>query len=349
MKALTVLPLTAKSARVEEIDEAKTADGDVLVETIAVGICGTDLEIIAGDYGWSPPGEERLVLGHESIGRVLEAPSGGTLHAGDLVVGIVRRPDPVPCYACAKGEWDACRNGQYTEHGIKSLHGFMRERYRADSAALMAVDASLSHRGVLMEPTTIVAKAWEQTLAAGHRATWEPATVSVLGAGPIGILAAMIGRQLGLEVTVIDRVEDGPKPGLVTALGATYHAGSITDLAPADIVLECTGVPALIPQAIGKTANGGVTCLTGVSPVGTSLTFDLGALAREMVLSNKAVIGSVNANRGHYEAAAAALAKADQAWLDGLITRSVPLEEFPTALAHGDNDVKVVLELPAKA
>ena len=83
------------------------------------------------------------MLGHESIGRVLEAPSGGPLHAGDLVVGIVRRPDPVPCYACAKGEWDACRNGQYTEHGIKSLHGFMRERYRADAAALMAVDASL--------------------------------------------------------------------------------------------------------------------------------------------------------------------------------------------------------------
>jgi glucose 1-dehydrogenase len=349
MKALTVLPLTAKSARVEEIDEPKTADGDVLVETIAVGICGTDLEIIAGDYGWSPPGEERLVLGHESIGRVLEAPSGGPLHTGDLVVGIVRRPDPVPCYACAKGEWDACRNGEYTEHGIKSLHGFMRERYRADAAALMAVDPSLSHRGVLMEPTTIVAKAWEQTLATGHRATWEPATATILGAGPIGILAAMIGRQMGLEVTVVDRIEDGPKPGLVAALGATYHAGSITDLADADIVLECTGVPSLIPQAIEKTANGGVTCLTGVSPIGTSLTLDLGALAREMVLANKAVIGSVNANRRHYEAAAAALAKADQNWLDGLITRSVPLEEFSTAFVHGDHDVKVVLELPAKA
>jgi threonine dehydrogenase-like Zn-dependent dehydrogenase len=349
MKALTVLPLTAKSARVDEIAEPNAADGDVLVETIAVGICGTDLEIIAGDYGWSPPGEERLVLGHESIGRVLEAPSGGTLHAGDLVVGIVRRPDPVPCYACAKGEWDACRNGEYTEHGIKSLHGFMRERYRADTTALLAVDANLSHRGVLMEPTTIVAKAWEQTLAAGHRAIWEPASVTILGAGPIGLLAAMIGRQLGFEVTVVDRVEDGPKPGLAAAIGATYHAGSITDLDDADIVLECTGVPSLIPQAIEKTANGGVTCLAGVSPIGTNLTFDLGALARETVLENKAVIGSVNANRRHYQAAAAALAKADQSWLDGLITRSVPLEEFATAFVHGDNDVKVVLELPAKA
>lgn len=346
MKALTVLPLTANSARVEEIAEPKSSDGDVLVETIAVGICGTDLEIIAGDYGWSPPGEERLVLGHESIGRVVESPSSGTLKAGDLVVGIVRRPDPVPCYACAQGEWDACRNGQYTEHGIKALHGFMRERYRADEAALMGVDATLEHRGVLLEPTTIVAKAWEQTLATGHRAIWEPATAMILGAGPIGLLAAMIGRQLGYAVTVVDRTEDGPKPGLVAALGATYHAGPVDQLPDADVVMECTGVPALIPEAIEKTANGGVTCLTGVSPTGTSLTLDLGALGREMVLTNKAVIGSVNANRRHYEAAAAALAKADQTWLDGLLTRRVPLEDYASAFVHSDNDVKVVLELP---
>jgi len=349
MKALTVLPLTAKSERVEEIDEPATTDGAVLVETIAVGICGTDLEILSGDYGWSPPGEDRLVLGHESIGRVLEAPSGSSLKTGDLVVGIVRRPDPVPCYACAQGEWDACRNGEYTEHGIKSLHGFMRERYRADEAALMAVDASLEHRGVLMEPTTIVAKAWEQALAIGHRATWEPKTALILGAGPIGLLAAMIGKQMGLSVTVVDRTEDGPKPGLVAALGATYHAGPADSLDDADVVMECTGVPALLPEAIEKTANGGVTCLTGVSPTGTSLTLDLGALGREMVLTNKAVVGSVNANRRHYEAAAAALAKADQSWLDGLLTRRVPLEEYESAFTHDNNDVKVVLELPARS
>lgn len=346
MRALTVVPLKANSAEVQDFPEPPESDGPLLVRTIAVGVCGTDLEIIRGDYGWSPPGEERLVLGHESIGQVLEAPAGSGLAAGDLVVGIVRRPDPVPCYACAKGEWDACRNGQYTEHGIKEIHGFMREHYRAKVDAVVKVDGALGHRGVLMEPTTVVAKAWEQTLLAGNRAAWEPAHAVVVGAGPIGLLAAMIGRQKGLEVTVVDQVTSGPKPGLVQQLGATYHAGSIGDLsADADVVIECTGVPSVIATAAGKAASGGVVCLTGISPVGSSTTFDLGSLARNMVLANQSIVGSVNANRRHYEAAAAALASADPAWLDGLISRKVPLEQFESALTRQPDDVKVVVQL----
>jgi len=92
----------------------------VLVETLAVGVCGTDLEIISGAYGWAPPGHDRLVLGHESLGRVLDAPAGAAVVAGDLVVGIVRRPDPVPCANCAVGEWDFCRNGKYTNGASRS-------------------------------------------------------------------------------------------------------------------------------------------------------------------------------------------------------------------------------------
>src|SRR5271170_5072554 len=113
MKALTVLPLTAGSARLDEIDEPPLSDGAVLVETLAVGVCGTDIEITTGAYGWPPPGRDRLVLGHESLGRVLEAPAGAPVAAGDLVVGIVRRPDPVPCVNCAVGEGDLSHNGQY--------------------------------------------------------------------------------------------------------------------------------------------------------------------------------------------------------------------------------------------
>ncbi|HMK63683.1 MAG TPA: alcohol dehydrogenase catalytic domain-containing protein, partial [Acidimicrobiales bacterium] len=97
MKALTVVPSQAGSARLDEVDEPPASDGPVLVETLAVGVCGTDMEIVSGAYGWAPPGSDRLVLGHESLGRVLEAPTGAALSPGDLVVGIVRRPDPVPC------------------------------------------------------------------------------------------------------------------------------------------------------------------------------------------------------------------------------------------------------------
>src|SRR6202035_2273798 len=130
MKALTVEPGKAGSARLDDIDEPPESDGAVLVETLAIGVCGTDAEIVSGAYGWAPPGRDRLVLGHESLGRVLEAPADAGIAVGDLVVGIVRRPDPVPCPNCAVGEWDFCRNGQYTERGIKSHDGYCSEQYR---------------------------------------------------------------------------------------------------------------------------------------------------------------------------------------------------------------------------
>ena len=199
----------------------------MLVEAVAVGVCGTDVEIVEGKYGWAPPGETRLVLGHESLGRVVDPGPSGTLKKGDLVAGIVRRPDPVPCPNCAVGEWDMCRNGQYTERGIKQIHGFMSERWRIEPEYVVKVDSSLGLLGVLLEPTTVVAKAWEQVAAVGQRAFWEPRTVLVTGAGPIGLLAALLGKQRGLDIHVLDRAESGPKPEMVRALGATYHTGSV--------------------------------------------------------------------------------------------------------------------------
>ncbi|MDA8037767.1 MAG: glucose 1-dehydrogenase [Actinomycetota bacterium] len=346
MQAITITPGKAGSTRLEEIEEPPESDGPVLVEALAVGVCGTDLEITSGGYGWAPPGRERLVLGHESIGRVKEAPGGSGLAEGDLVVGIVRRPDPEPCYSCAAGEWDFCRNGRYTEHGIKELDGFMRERYRAEPEALVKVDPSLATLGVLLEPTSVVAKAWEETERVGNRAVWEPRTAVVTGAGPIGLLAAMIGVQKGLDVHVIDQVSEGLKPELVQQLGATYHTGPVGKACPSpDIVIECTGVGALVFDAIDHVASGGVVCLTGVSGTGRSLQIDAGMVNRDMVLQNESVIGSVNANRWHYEAAAAALARADRRWLARLVTRSVAMEQFADALEREPDDVKVVVEI----
>ena len=179
-----------------------------------------------GKYGWAPKGSARLVLGHESLGRVLDPGPATGLAEGDLIVGIVRRPDPVPCPNCAVGEWDMCSNGHYTERGIKEINGFMSERWRIEPEYAMKVDPSLGLLGVLLEPTTVVTKAWEQVVAVGQRAFWEPRTVLVTGAGPIGLLAALIGQQRGLNVHVLDRVTTGSKPELVRQLGATYHSGS---------------------------------------------------------------------------------------------------------------------------
>ncbi len=346
MQAVTVVPLKANSVDLTQLPEPPEQDGPVLVQARAVGVCGTDIEIIAGDYGWAPPGEDRLAIGHESLGEVLEAPEGSGFAPGDLVVGIVRRPDPVPCPNCAVGQWDMCRNGNYTEWGIKSHHGYARERYRITPEFLVKVDPGLGDLGVLLEPTTVVAKAWDHIERIGQRARWEPRVVLVTGAGPIGQLAALLAVQRGLEVHVLDQVSAGTKPDLVRSLGATYHQGDLatSGLQP-DVVLECTGVGQLVFDAMDLMAPNGVLCLTGVSAKGRTLGIDAGEINRHMVLENDVVFGSVNANRSHYEAGAQALAKADKEWLGRLISRRVPLSSWRDAYERQPDDVKVVLSL----
>jgi len=348
MRAVTVVPRQTGSARLDHIAEPVRGEGDLLVQTLAVGVCGTDLEIVGGGYGWPPPGRERLVLGHESLGRVLEAPPGGELAPGDLVVGIVRRPDPEPCPSCAAGEWDMCRNGRYTEHGIKQLDGFLRERYRIHPAFAVRLDPTLERTGVLLEPTSVVAKAWDHIERIAARAVWNPQVVLVVGAGPIGLLAALLAVQRGLEVHVLDRVSHGPKPALVADLGATYHSRTVSEaVGRADVTVECTGVGELVLDVIATAAPDGIVCLTGVSSPGRTITIEPGALNRELVLEDGVVFGTVNANRRHYQAAAVALAKADPGWLERLITRRVPLDRWPDALQWQPDDVKAVIDLPA--
>src|SRR6202043_1086195 len=123
-------------------------------------------------------GEPRLVLGHESLGEVEAAPRGCGVAPGDLVVGIVRRPDPEPCPACAGGEGDMCRNGRYPERGIKERHGYGAERFRIEPEFAVKVDPSLGILGVLLEPASILAKAWDHIERIGRRAqVWTPKTL----------------------------------------------------------------------------------------------------------------------------------------------------------------------------
>jgi threonine dehydrogenase-like Zn-dependent dehydrogenase len=325
MRALSIVPGRPGSVRLEEVAEPALEEGGVLVQTLAVGVCGTDRELIEGLYGWAPPGEERLILGHESLGRVLEAPPGAGVARGDLVVAIVRRPDPVPCPNCAAGEWDMCRNGRYTECGIKQRHGFCRERFRVEPGFAVRLEPGLGDVGVLLEPASIVAKAWEHIEKIGARAVWQPRRALVTGAGPVGLLAALMGVQRDL--------------------GAHYHTGPVQDIsAEADIVIECTGVGKLVFEVMEHNAPDAVVCLTGISSGGRTLGVDAGALNRSMVLENDVVFGSVNANRRHYESAARALAAADRAWLGRVITRRVPLGRWADAIRRRGDDVKVVID-----
>jgi threonine dehydrogenase-like Zn-dependent dehydrogenase len=344
MKAITVEPGKPGSVRFEEFPEPDAREGSVLVEAIAATVCGTDIEIAEGKYGWAPPGKTRLVLGHEALGRVIDPGLNGSFQKGDLVSGLVRRPDPVPCPNCAVGESDMCRNGRYTERGIKEIHGFMSERWRIEPEYAIKVDPSLGILGVLLEPTTVIVKALEQVLAVGQRAFWEPKTLLVTGAGPIGLLAAAVARLSGIETHVLDRVEAGPKPELVRALGATYHSGSVLDIGFApDVIVECTGVGAVIGDSIQQIGAGGVVCLTGVGAGGV-VSRAVGDAAAAAVLKNNVIVGSVNANKRHWYKANDRLARLDPKWLSRLITRYEKPENFEEALERRADDIKVCIQ-----
>ncbi len=348
MQAMVVQPGRQGSATLAEFDQP-VGTGDVLVEGLLVGICGTDTEIANGEYGTAPPGETHLVLGHESLGRVTGAPDHSGLVAGDLVVGIVRRPDPVPCRPCSLDAWDMCRNGRYTERGIKELHGFGAQQWRIEPEFAVRVDTALGDAAVLLEPTSVVAKAWDHINTITARTPVAPQRVLVTGAGPIGLLAALLGVQRGLEVHVLDRHLEGPKPDLVSDLGAHYHASTVDAVPEPDVILECTGAPALLLDVLTHNRPAAVVCLTGVSTGGSTFAVDLGALNRRIVLENDVVFGSVNANRTHYELAAEALAGADTEWLARLITRRVPLHSWTESLDPRSDDVKVVVDLTAES
>src|SRR5215210_8169516 len=222
MRAMTVIPGQPDSAELTELPDPEPKDGELLVEPLYLGVCGTDREILEGGHGEPPPGHERLVLGHELLGRVRDT--------DELVAGIVRRPDPVPCACCAQGEWDMCRNGQYTERGIKELDGYGAELVTLEADFAVPIPAELGTLGVLTEPASILAKAWEQIERIATRACSAHERVLVTGAGPIGLLAALMGVQRDLAVHVLDRATEGIKPETVQALGAEYHTGDISEV-----------------------------------------------------------------------------------------------------------------------
>lgn len=327
MRALVLRGDAGKGrAAVEETAEPDPADGELLVEGIAIGVCGTDRKLVK-----RPPrpgaGREALVLGHESLGRVIDAPAGSGFGPGDLVAGIVRRPDPEPCFFCAAGESDLCENGKYTERGIIGKDGYGAERYRLEARYAVPVDPALGLAGVLVESASVVAKAWEKLDGLVWR---RRSRALVLGAGPIGLLAALLGVQRGYEVHVLDRVEAGRKPGQARAIGAVYHTSAGTLPGRFDAVLECTG--ALAGEAVAQTSPSGALCLLA------------GGLERPGApLGNMAIVSTVNSNRRHFEAGHDALRNADPAWLGRLLGPCVGLDEWRSAFDAGPDTIKAVI------
>jgi threonine dehydrogenase-like Zn-dependent dehydrogenase len=342
--AMTVMPGYPETVGMTRFDHPP-GRGTLLVDGLLAGVCGTDREIVQHGLGYAPAGADRLVLGHESVGRVVSAPRSSEFAVGDLVAGLVRRPGPDPCPACRNGETDSCLDGRYQSRGISGLHGYGVTSWWLEPEFAVRLDPALGELGVLAEPASVVAKAWEQIGRIGARTPRGAERVLIIGAGPIGLLAALLSTQRGHETHVLDRVAGGAKPWLVQRLGAAYHAGPLGRLGlRPTIVLECSGASELAFAAIEHAAPGPIVCLIGL-PDDRRSPADLTALARILVRGNGAVFGSVNAGRRHFEAGAAALSRADPAWLAALITRRFPLDDWPAALSQERDGIKTVVEL----
>ncbi len=318
----------------------------MLVATLAVGICGTDREIAAGRFGAAPGGTGPLVLGHELLGQILTAPSGCGVVAGQLVTAVVRRPDPDPCRRCAAGRWDLCTDGRFTEHGITGRHGFLRPSFRTEPDALVPLPWDLADVGVLVEPASVVTRAWSEIEAGSSRLGGEGADgarVLVTGSGPIGLLALLAARQRGHEATLLDRSGSAIKRALAERLGARVHTGIVEGLGwRPDVVIEATGDAWVVRDAVHLAAPGAVVCLLGLAH-GGPVPLEAGALNNHLVHANKTVTGSVNAARVHYTGAVDLLASAPAGWLDALITRRVPLRDAARALDRSPGEIKTVV------
>jgi len=355
MQAVTVRPGERDSLRILDIPDVQREAGQVVVRVLQAGLCGTDAEITRGLYGEAPPGCPYLVLGHENLGLVESAPGASLMSPGDLVVSTVRRPCPERCLPCRSGESDMCLTGHYRERGIQGLHGFMAERYAEDPQHLVGVPPHLRPAAILVEPMTVAQKALEQTFRIQGRMSWAPRQAVVLGAGPVGILAAAAMRLRGLEVAVASREPEGsPRDALLREAGIRYLGTSQTPiqelprrLGAIDLVLEATGAAAVIAPAMSILGRDGVCVLASVTEVGRPWEIDLGAWNRQMVLGNRLIFGTVNAARRHFEAAVKDLAAAEErlpGWMGRLITRRLPFADAARALVRGPEDIKTVLD-----
>jgi glucose 1-dehydrogenase len=364
MKAITVKPGTPGTACMREVPKPSVQDipagRGVLVRVLRVGLDGTDREINAGEYGAAPEGSDFLVLGHESLGVVEEtAPAVAELEAGDLVVARVRRAGG--SFYDQIGMPDMTTDEVYFEHGISRVHGFLTEYYVEDPEYLIRIPTGLREVAVLLEPTSIVEKGIHQAFEIQRRLkVWRPRRAAVLGAGTIGLLATIALRIRGLEVVTMG-LDAAPylNSELVEALGATYVATggqTVSQIAAGqgrfDLIFEATGFSPIVFEAmrllLGKN---GVMVLSSVTGGMRTVEIPSDAINLDFVLGNKVLVGTVNANREHFEAGVRDLAIAEEefpGWLDRLLTHPIHgLDEWAKAfeLLGAPGTIKVFIEV----
>lgn len=371
MLAIQIKDLGGKSSiALERLEEPVIhQDDEVLIRVLAVGLDGTDREMMQERYGAAPRGELSLTIGHEMLGVVVKAGANSPYQNGDLVTSTVRRPCKEPdCVNCRNGHMDYCETGHYAERGIKGAHGFLSEYVVEDARYIVLVPQQCLRYGVLAEPQSIVEKVWDQIQHIQQRLIWEPRTALILGSGPLGLLAAMTYRTLGLDVYVWSMSsEDSEQAQLVRECGAVYQkaggpavihgAGDkpvqtismFADLLnkPIDVIMECTGYSPLAFEAISVLGPNGVLALLGVTSGNRKLEVASDVLNLGIVLENKCIIGSVNAARKDFETGLYRLQQMEKLFpgvLQKLQSDRLRMEQVPE-LDFSELAVKAVVDL----
>jgi glucose 1-dehydrogenase len=341
--ALVTEPGHPHTTRIEEVPAVQAREGEVLVRTLEVGVCGTDREISEGLFGIAPEDEPVLVLGHESLAVVERSGYGFT--RGQLVTGTVRRSCG-HCIACAEESPDSCLTGDYSERGITRLHGYARELVAEDPAELVAIPSSLGRLGVLAEPTSICERALRHARTIGGRQPWQVERALVIGAGAIGLLTTYLLRLAGVEVWTasLEREND-----LVEYSGASYVSTQdhdLSELGKFDFVIEAAGNAQLMARTLGQLRRSGVACILGIDPREQTVAIDGPVLGVDLILENHVLFGSVNAQRRDWLAAVADLDRARERWpeaLEQFVQLRVPLDRFDEALEHHGGKATLVL------
>ncbi|MBM7569057.1 glucose 1-dehydrogenase [Paenibacillus sacheonensis] len=345
-----------------------TSPEDVLIQVLCVGLDGTDREIIVDNYAKYPEGKFEMVIGHELLGVVTRAGSKSGLTCGDLVTSLVRRPcGEEDCVNCRNGQQDFCQTGRYVERGINRADGYLCEYVVENAKYVVKVPDECLPYGVLIEPQSIVEKVYTQTLQIQQRMIWQPRTVLVTGSGPLGILAAMTCRVLGLDTYVWSKSDAvSMNAAIIRSVGAIYQEAvsseqetflsGITAYAKQlgkkfDMIWECSGYAPLGFEAIPLLNHNGILALLGVTPGSGRLDLPSDLTYQEMVMKNKCIIGSVNASYDDFTTAIDRL-RAIESHYPGMLgllqTNRLDIEDVP-AIDFGKMTIKAVVDVVPQA